>query len=50
MVVQLSQWVTVLLYLVLGELDNGMTVSMSFELDEGANAAGTATSYLITIQ
>ena len=27
-----------------GELDNGMTVSLSYELDEGANAAGTATS------
>ena len=27
-----------------GELDNGMTVSLSYELDEGANADGTATS------
>ena len=27
-----------------GELDNGMTVSLSYQLDEGANAASTATS------
>jgi outer membrane protein OmpU len=27
-----------------GELDNGMTVTLSYQLDEGANAAGTATS------
>ena len=27
-----------------GELDNGMTVTLSYELDEGANAASTATS------
>ena len=27
-----------------GELDNGMTVTLSYQLDEGANAASTATS------
>ena len=32
-----------------GELDNGMTVSMSFELDSGVDT-GTGTGHLITIQ